>query len=115
VIDCLYDTLRNPLAHSLAVPTKELKAARGQPKLVIVTKPSGKSFGIDKPYLPEDLLEQLEQSPTPPEATLTEETAGGRTLHVDGLYWGVRTMLSRLTDDTTRMQRSATFLAPLWS
>jgi hypothetical protein len=29
VIDCLYDTVRNPLAHSLAVQTHEIKAKSG--------------------------------------------------------------------------------------
>jgi hypothetical protein len=115
VIECLYDTVRNPLAHSLAVRTQEVKARRGQPKYIVVRKPSGKSFGYGKPGLPEDLLEQLERSPTPPGPTLTENAEGGRTLCVDGLYWGVRTMLSRLTYDAARMQKSAILLADLWS
>jgi hypothetical protein len=115
VIECLYDTVRNPLAHSLSVQTHEVKSRPGQPKHVIVKKPSVKSFGVIKPGLPEDLLEQLEQSPTPPGPTLTIHGNGRTTLYVDGLYWGVRTMLSRLTDDATRMQQSATLLAPLWS
>jgi hypothetical protein len=62
----LYDTLRNPLAHSLAVQTQEIKARQGQPKHVIVKKPSGISFGIGKPRLPQDLLEQMERSPRRP-------------------------------------------------
>jgi hypothetical protein len=115
VIECLYDTLRNPLSHSLAVQTQEIRASPGHPKHVVVKKPSGKSFGIGKPGLPEDLLEQLERSPTPPGPTLSVDSEGGKTIHVDGLYWGARKMLSRLTDDANRMQNSATLLAPLYS
>jgi hypothetical protein len=113
VIACLYDTLRNPLAHSLAVQTQEIKARPSQPKHVVVKKPS--RFGIGKPGLAEDLLEQLERSPTPPASTLTVGSEGLREIRVDGLYWGVRKMLSRLSDDAQRMQNSATLLAPLYS
>src|SRR5207249_1873224 len=49
VIACLYDTIRNPLAHSLGVVTKRV-SAKGQPGEVIVTKPSGKSFGYSKQW-----------------------------------------------------------------
>jgi len=115
VIQCLYDTVRNPLAHSLGVQTREVKASRCQSKHVVIRKPSAKTFGYGKQSLPKDLLDQLERSPTPPGPTLTENGEGGRTLSVDGLYWGVRTMLSRLTDDTARMQRSDMLLSPLWS
>jgi hypothetical protein len=94
VIECLYDILRNPLVHSLGVPTEVVKARPGQSEHVIVRKPSGKSFGIDRTWLPEHLLEQLEQSPQANGLIVSEETAGGRTLHVECLYWGVRTMLS---------------------
>jgi len=73
VIECLYDTVRNPLAHSLGVQTQEAKGRRGQPTHVIVKKPSGKSFGYGKPGLPQDLLEQLERSLVPPGPTLTEK------------------------------------------
>jgi len=113
VIECLYDILRNPLVHSLGVPTEVVKAGKGQPSHVIVASPSARSFGIDRAWLPEHLLEQLEQSPQAAGPILSEETAGGRTLHIECLYWGVRTMLSRLTNDAARMRQSAIFLAPL--
>jgi hypothetical protein len=118
VIECLYDILRNPLVHSLGIPTEVVKASKGQPSQVIVKSPparSARSFGIDRTWLPEHLLEQLEQSPQAAGPILSEETSGGRTLHVECLYWGVRTILSRLTNDAARMRQSAMFLTPLRS
>jgi len=68
---------------------------------------------IAKSGLPEDLLENLELSTTRPvigsaEATIKIVTAEKRMdLLVDGLYWGVRVMVRRLTDDHALMAKVA--------
>jgi len=61
----------------------------------------------------EDLLENLERSAVRPvvgsaEATMKAYPADKRTdLLVDGLYWGVRLMVRRLTDDHALMVKVA--------
>jgi hypothetical protein len=92
--DALYKVFRNPLVHALGL-------GKGR---VAIAKSNG---------LPEDLLENLERSPTRPvvdsaEATMKVVQAENRTdLLVDGLYLGVRVMVRRLTDDAALMTKVA--------
>jgi hypothetical protein len=68
------------------------------------------------PAYPEDLLVNLERATTRPaigsaEATMNAIPAANRTdLLVDGLYWGVRVMVRRLTDGHALMAKVATKL-----
>jgi hypothetical protein len=63
-ISCLYDVIRNPLAHALGVSTKEVPAKKGKLKRIIFAS-SRHIISIGKSRWPEDLLEQLEQASTP--------------------------------------------------
>ena len=89
----LYNIFRNPLVHALGL---------GKDRVAIV-----------KPTLPEDLLEDLESSMKRPamgfaEATIKVYPADNRKdLLVDGLYWGVRCMVLRLTDEQKLMVQVA--------
>jgi hypothetical protein len=89
----LYKIFRNPLVHALGL---------GKDRVAI-----GKSG------LPEDLIEKLELSATRPTigsaaATIMLCPAENRMdLLVDGLYWGVRVMIRRLTDDHALMAKVA--------
>jgi hypothetical protein len=89
----LYNIFRNPLVHALGL---------GKDRVAIA-----------KSGLPEDLLETLERSVTRPktgsaDATMRVYPAEKRTdLLVDGLYWGVRCMVRRLTDDQALMTKVA--------
>ncbi len=95
--EVLYNVFRNPLVHALGLGKAH----------VAITKSNG---------LPEDLLEALECSMTRPavgsyEATIKVHRAdNGMDLVVDGLYWGIRVMVRRLTDDLALMAKVATQL-----
>jgi hypothetical protein len=89
----LYKFFRNPLAHELGIRRKKGGI--------------GKSNG-----LPEDLIEKLELSPTPPlnppiQSDATEEVL---TLEVDALYWGTRIMIQNLTEDAPMMKKAEAYL-----
>ena len=88
----LYKFWRNPLAHELGI--------------------SGKKGGIGKGGgLPEELVEKLELSPTPPSRTLqiipTEDMMH---LSVEALYWGTRTMVQRLLNDAKMLKKAEGYL-----
>jgi hypothetical protein len=100
----LYNLFRNPLAHALGMGTTEIKK-------VIHRKPFQFTIGIAKDGLSEDLVEELERSATQPGATIKVSSEGGKSLSVSGLYWGVRQMIFRLTNDTARMAAIAKFLS----
>jgi len=102
----LYFLFRNPLAHALGLPTDDTKAG------VKRSAPSG-SLGVMKTGLPEDLIEQFERSPARPsiaQSTIQRNAEGGRSLSVEGLYWGVRVMIQKLTADPTAMASAEKFL-----
>ncbi len=89
----LYKIFRNPLVHALGLGNERV--------------------AIGKSGLPEDLLENLERSVTrppsgPAEATIKVYPADNRMdLLVEGLYWGVRCMVLRLTGDLSLMAQVA--------
>jgi hypothetical protein len=89
----LYNVFRNPLVHALGLGKERV--------------------AITKSGLPEDLLEKLELSMvrlanSSYEATIKLYPADNRMdLLVDGLYWGFRRMVSRLTDDHKLMAQVA--------
>ncbi|MBI3610200.1 MAG: hypothetical protein HY204_05810 [Nitrospirae bacterium] len=89
----LYHFFRNPLAHALGMGDRK--------------------SGIEKDGLPEDLLEKLELSTsTPLYPTLHSMPAeGSLNLNVGALYWGVRVMITRLTDDVAMMTKTEAHLS----
>ena len=73
------------------------------------------SGGIGKQGYQEDMLEQLERSSSPPlSRTLRQIKNPGEEdivhLSVGALYWGVRTMIFRLTDDDSMMKKADGYL-----
>jgi hypothetical protein len=99
--DDLYNLFRNPLAHSLGI----LDPRRKRPA----------ALGVGKGTYPEDLIERIEQSATrPADASATIMVAhNSKTLRVEGLYWGIREMVRRLTADAAAMSGAAKFIASL--
>jgi len=89
----LYQFFRNPLAHALGM--------------------GGKKGGIGKQGFPEDQLEKLELSTSAPlNPTLQSMPAEDiLSLSVDSLYWGVRVMITRLTDDIAMMTKTEAYLS----
>lgn len=110
VAHVLYDVFRNPLVHSLGVETKK---AGSRDELRIEPVPSdGKAVGIGKGGHPEDLIEELDRATDRPYwAAQTIRLDGTtKTLLVEGLYFGIRLMLSRLSEDSECMARANAFL-----
>lgn len=89
----LYKFMRNPLAHELGM--------------------GGKRGSIRKNGFPEDVIERLELSPTPPSKPTIELIPRDDTLHlnVDVLYWGTRVMIQRLTEDVGMMKKAEAYLS----
>lgn len=90
----LYRWWRNPLAHELGI--------------------SGKKGGIGKSNgLPEDLVEKLELSGTPPPGSTLQYNASENVVHlnVDSLYWGTRVMIQRLTEDAAMMTKAEEYVS----
>ena len=88
----LYKFVRNPLAHELGIGKR-----RGG---------IGKSNG-----LPEDLIERLELSATPPpNPTIQSPSEDILHLNVDTLYWGTRVMIERLTESAPMMKKAEAYL-----
>ncbi len=87
----LYKWWRNPLAHELGI--------------------SGKKGAVGKNGYPEDVLERLEVSPTPPSKTLQLIAADDRVhLSVETLYWGTRVMIERLMEDPHMIKKAEAYL-----
>lgn len=97
----LYDFFRNPLAHNLGMKNKK-------------TKKDGRyNIGIGKQSFPEDRLEKFELSETPPFKNTTLRLMpdiNTLKLSVEQLYWGVRVMITRLTDDAAMMTEAEDYL-----
>jgi len=103
----LYHTFRNPLVHALGIPTEDVKNSG-----VRRAPPSG-SVGVGKGGHPEDRIELMERSVEriyECAKTVDRNAEGGRTLSVEGLYWGVRKMIEGLTNDSTAMAAAERFL-----
>jgi hypothetical protein len=95
--DALYQTFRNPLAHTFGHSAKPVSISR-----------------FKGPGQPEAVLESIERATTRPVFELwnaptlqvhsaTPVRRGYEELIVDSLYWGVREMIRRLTEDCARM------------
>lgn len=87
----LYKVFRNPYAHALGTPDKNIGG-----------------MGTMAMTFPEAELEAMERSIVRPvfaERTLDIYADGRPTLHIPGLYWGIRAMVYRLTDDTAMMAK----------
>ncbi len=87
----LYEAFRNPFAHTLGVPDQTIGGT-----------------GLCAYSFSEADLEALERSATRPlfaEKTLGIYPDGRLSLHIPGLYWGLRKMICRLTDDAAMMTR----------
>jgi len=103
VVDHLYEYLRNPLAHTLGL------------------KPAGNFLvAIVKAPLTEEEVRKLETSDTPPyqavEYTPIEingEQIEQISLHIPAFYWGVRKMVTRLTEDQLQMAETGKDLIAL--
>ena len=68
-------------------------------------------LGIGKGTSPEADIEALEKLTTRPAGIPTIAVVqGSKTLIVEGLYWGVREMLRRLTTDKKRMKAAEAYL-----
>jgi len=89
----LYIFFRNPLAHALGMGDKK--------------------GGIGKQGFPEDQLEKFELSTSPPLNPTLQSIPAEDTLHlsVDSLYWGIRVMITRLTDDSVMMTKTEAYLS----
>jgi len=95
-IELLYHRFRNPLAHAFGIQEKEQK------RLVL---------GIGKGTSREADIEALEKLTSRPVGLPTIAVVpGSKTLIVEGLYWGVREMLRRLTTDENRMKAAEAYL-----
>ena len=96
----LWTTFRNPLSHSLGLMFEK----RGRTGRVFDPKPFMVIINRERGGSTEDQIEALERGePRPhmhPTITIGEDF---RMLSVEPLYWGVRVMLSRLTNDSDQM------------
>lgn len=109
----LYDVFRSPLTHNVGIAMNRRNGIYYPVEKSYVVKlerfmPKGSNTGH-----PEEWVEQLERSPHRPRigATLTMEPHK-RVLHVEGLYWGTRRMIEKLTSDPARMHRADGLIAP---
>jgi hypothetical protein len=91
----LYKLFRNPFAHQLGI--------------------EGKKGGIGKQSFPEHILEKLESLTTAPlNPTLQSNPAEDMlSLSVDSLYWGIRVMILRLTNDAPMMASTEAYLSTI--
>ncbi len=106
--EAIYTVFRNPLTHDLGLDIKQ----RSKGMVVKVNRlknatPSGKDKG-----LPEKTIESLERGTIRPKMSATVTTTSQKkVLLVEGLYWGIRVMIERLSADTIRMSAVDKFLA----
>lgn len=105
--EVLYSVIRNPLTHDLGLDL-EMKAKTAQVKIKRLSTKQ-KTQG-----LPERSFQGLERSDRrlamAPTVTVRPDAT---VVLVEALYWGVRTMVERLTQDRTRMQAAEAFLATI--
>ena len=108
----LYDLFRNPLAHALGLDTKQI-GKRSAKRVVLWRDKRRIRLVIGKgPGLSEARLQKLEQArvrPRDARGTLLRSRRK-RVLLVEGLYWGVRELVDRLTHDSVLMKDARKFL-----
>jgi len=102
------EVFRNPLTHNLGIDVK--KKSKGL--IVKVKRLKTQSRGGRNRGLTEKQIENLEVSKTRPNmpATVTK-TSQETVLLVEGLYWGIRRMIERLSADRRRMFDADAFLS----
>jgi len=106
--EAIYNVFRNPLTHDLGLDVK-LKS-RGV--VVKVKRLKTKTPGGNDRGLPEKFIESLENATIRPNMSAAVSATPQKTvLLVEGLYWGVRVMIERLTADRVRMAAADNFLA----
>ncbi len=108
--DAIYEVFRNPLTHDLGLDVKKKSSGLKVKFKRITTVTNG---GADR-GLTEEMIETLEASPIRPniQATVTL-VAHKKVLLIEGMYWGVRRMIEKLTTDAKRMQAAEIFLTNL--
>lgn len=108
----LYDLFRNPLVHALGLDTKDRGRGKGA-RVVRQKRSAGFNIRIGRNGgLTEEEVEELERSDArPPFAAWTMLfEPNGRTLWVEGLYWGTRRLVRSLTEDEEVTARAESFL-----
>jgi len=100
--EVVYTLFRNPLTHELGLDPKN--KPKGQ-KIIVKRLATGNNG------LPENKIEQLETDigAVTPSATITIEP-DRIVLLVERFYWGVRTMIEKLSNDHVRMASAEAFL-----
>ncbi|MCL5062845.1 MAG: hypothetical protein M0Z70_07790 [Nitrospiraceae bacterium] len=106
--EAIYNVFRNPLTHDLGLDVKQhSKGLVVKVKRLKTSTRGGKDRG-----LPEKTIESLEDGTTRPKMSATvTATPQKKVLLVEGLYWGIRVMIERLTADKVRMLAADKFLA----
>ena len=104
----IYNIFRNPLTHDLGLDVKQhSKGLAVKVKRLKTASQGGKDRGLT-----ERQIELLEAGNTRPKMSATvTATAQKKVLLVEGLYWGVRIMIERLTADNKRVSAADNFLA----
>ncbi len=108
--DAIYEVFRNPLTHDLGLDLK--KKSTGL-KVKFKRLKTSTRKGTDR-GLTERQIESLERSQVRPTMSATVTLASDKkVLLIEGLYWGLRRMIERLTADQKRMSAAEQFLASL--
>ena len=110
-VGIIYDVFRNPLTHSAGI----FMNRRGNKRYLVHKKYAVKVKRLlDKNKTKghtEEWLENLESSQTRPRMGQTLKVVSHKkVLLVEGLYWGTRKMIEKLTTDVSRMQKAEKFL-----
>jgi hypothetical protein len=108
--EAIYDVFRNPLTHDLGLDVKQKsKGIKVLVKRLKTRSHSGRDRGLTETY-----IEFLERAQTRPKMSATvTATAQKKILIVEGLYWGIRRMIERLSADQKLMAAAESFLANL--
>jgi hypothetical protein len=108
VAKILYQEFRNPLTHSLGYSTQRYRVSEDDIQYKVKRLASSdKQRGPDATW-----IEHLERSTERPKMSATlvvREDA--KVLLVEGLYWGIRRLVERLTSDDERMKRVDNYLS----
>jgi hypothetical protein len=108
--DAIYEVFRNPLTHDLGLDLKKKSAGL---KVKFKRLKTSTRTGTDR-GLTERQIELLERSQARPNTSATVTLASDkRVLLIEGLYWGLRRMIERLTADQKRMSAAEQFLVGL--
>ncbi|MFZ3090455.1 MAG: hypothetical protein WA240_07520 [Nitrospirota bacterium] len=108
--DAIYNVFRNPLTHDLGLDLKQKsKGIVVKIKRLKTTSGGGRDRGLT-----EKQIEHLEVSQSRPTMSATvAATSQKKILLVEGLYWGTRRMIERLSADNKRMIVAENFLVQL--